>query len=67
MASALPIGGLTKPQTVRQLALDFIRWRRVRGYEVTPFKREFWGKKAWHNSQEARRIKQLCRAIFGLN
>lgn len=27
--------------------MDFIRWRRARGYEVTPFRRLFWGKKAW--------------------
>jgi hypothetical protein len=27
--------------------MDFIRWRKSRGYEVTPFKRQFWGKKAW--------------------
>jgi hypothetical protein len=27
--------------------MDFIRWRKARGYEVVPFKREFWGKKAW--------------------
>jgi hypothetical protein len=25
----------------------FIRWRKSRGYEVTPFRRQFWGKKAW--------------------
>jgi hypothetical protein len=45
--------------------MAFIRWRKARGYEITPFKREFWGKKAWHNSQEAKRVKQLCRRIFG--
>ena len=28
----------------------FIRWRIARGYEVTPFKREFWGKKGWHKT-----------------
>jgi len=27
--------------------MDFIRWRIARGYEVTPFRRQFWGKKAW--------------------
>jgi hypothetical protein len=27
--------------------MDFIRWRQARGYEITPFKRQFWGKKAW--------------------
>jgi hypothetical protein len=27
--------------------MDFIRWRRAKGYEVTPFRRVFWGKKAW--------------------
>jgi hypothetical protein len=30
--------------------MDFIRWRQARGYEVTPFKRPFWGKKAWHKA-----------------
>jgi hypothetical protein len=28
--------------------MDFIRWRKARGYEIAPFKRSFWGKKAWH-------------------
>jgi hypothetical protein len=32
-----------------QLTLDFIRWRKAKGYEVTPFRRQFWGKKAWRN------------------
>jgi hypothetical protein len=27
--------------------MDFIRWRVARGYEMTPFRRQFWGKKAW--------------------
>jgi hypothetical protein len=27
--------------------MGFIFWRRAKGYEVTPFKRQFWGKKAW--------------------
>jgi len=45
--------------------MDFIRWRKARGYEVAPFKREFWGKKVWHKGKEARRISQLCRRIFG--
>jgi hypothetical protein len=27
--------------------MAFIRWRKARGYKVVPFKREFWGKKAW--------------------
>jgi hypothetical protein len=27
--------------------MNFIRWRKGRGYEVAPFKRQFWGKKAW--------------------
>ncbi len=31
--------------------MDFIRWRRAKGYEITPFKRQFWGKKAWHKTQ----------------
>jgi len=56
---------LTKPKTIRQQAMDFIRWRKARGYEVAPFKREFWGKKVWHKGKEARRISQLCRRIFG--
>jgi hypothetical protein len=30
--------------------MDFIRWRIAMGYEVTPFRRQFWGKKAWHKS-----------------
>jgi hypothetical protein len=30
--------------------MDFIRWRKARGYEVTPFKRQFWGKKAWRKA-----------------
>jgi hypothetical protein len=25
----------------------FIRWRIALGYKVAPFKRQFWGKKAW--------------------
>lgn len=28
--------------------MDFIRWRKAKGYEIAPFKRQFWGKKAWH-------------------
>ncbi len=28
--------------------MDFIRWRKLRGYKVTPFSRQFWGKKSWH-------------------
>ena len=43
--SASPIGGLTQPKTIRQQAMGFILWRRARGYEVTPFRREFWGRK----------------------
>jgi len=31
--------------------MDFIRWRRASGYEVAPFKRQFWGKKAWHDKR----------------
>jgi hypothetical protein len=27
--------------------MDFIRWRTANDYEVTPFRRVFWGKKAW--------------------
>jgi hypothetical protein len=27
--------------------MDFIRWRKAKGYEVMPFRRTFWGKKAW--------------------
>jgi hypothetical protein len=27
--------------------MGFIRWRKARGYEVMPFKRQFWGKKRW--------------------
>jgi hypothetical protein len=45
--SASPIGGLIKPATLRQLALAFIRWRKAKGYIVTPFKRLFWGRHAW--------------------
>jgi len=30
--------------------MAFIRWRKSRGYEVTPFKRQFWGKKAWRKN-----------------
>jgi len=44
--------------------VDFTRRRRASGYEVTPFKREFWGKKAWHNQQERRRLSLLCRLVF---
>jgi hypothetical protein len=29
--------------------MAFIRWRKARGYEVTPFRRLHWGKKAWRN------------------
>ena len=39
---------------MRRVTRDFIRWRGARGYEITPFKREFWGKKAWHNGHESR-------------
>jgi len=46
-ANALPTGGLTQLKTIRQQALGFIRWRKARGYEVTPFRRQFWGKKNW--------------------
>jgi hypothetical protein len=28
--------------------MDFIRWRVAGGFEIAPFKRQFWGKKAWH-------------------
>jgi hypothetical protein len=28
--------------------MAFILWRKSKGYEVTPFRRQFWGKKAWH-------------------
>jgi hypothetical protein len=31
--------------------MDFIRWRRAKGYEVTPSKREFWGEKAWQKDK----------------
>jgi hypothetical protein len=27
--------------------MAFIRWRKARGYEVIPFKRQFWGKTLW--------------------
>jgi hypothetical protein len=30
--------------------MAFIHWRKSKGYKVTPFKREFWGKKAWHKA-----------------
>jgi hypothetical protein len=30
--------------------MDFIRWRIARGYEITPFSRQFWGKKVWQKS-----------------
>jgi hypothetical protein len=33
--------------------MDFIRWRRTRGYKVTAFKREFWGKKVWRKKTMA--------------
>ena len=29
--------------------MGFIRWRVARGYEVTPFVRQFWGRKAWRS------------------
>jgi hypothetical protein len=51
------IGGLTKPKTIRQQAVGFIRWRKLRGYEITPFRRQFWGKKAW----QKREGQKLCR------
>jgi hypothetical protein len=38
---------LVEPVTLKQKALAFIRWRKANGYEVAPFKRQFWGKKAW--------------------
>ena len=47
MESASIIGGLTKPKTIRQQALGLIRWRIANGYQITPFRRQFWGKKAW--------------------
>jgi hypothetical protein len=31
--------------------MDFIRWRIACGYEVTPFRRQFWGKKAWQKQK----------------
>jgi hypothetical protein len=34
-------------KTFKQKVAAFIRWRKARGYEVAPFKRQFWGKKAW--------------------
>jgi hypothetical protein len=33
--------------------VGFIRWRKSRGYQITPFKRHFWGKKAWHKPHQA--------------
>jgi hypothetical protein len=27
--------------------MAFIRWRKANGYKVAPFRRQFWGKKAW--------------------
>jgi len=35
--------------------MAFIRWRKARGYEVVPFKRQFWGKKAWHKKPSTNR------------
>jgi hypothetical protein len=37
-----------------QAAAAFIRWRKSKGYEVTPFRHAFWGKKAWHLAREGR-------------
>ena len=34
--------------------MGFILWRRAKGYEITPFKREFWGKKAWRKQMGAK-------------
>ena len=42
------LGWRTQLETIRQVTMDFIRWRCAKGYEVTPFRRPFWGKKAWH-------------------
>jgi hypothetical protein len=36
------------------MAVAFIRWRKANGYIITPFKRLFWGKKAWRKSQKRR-------------
>jgi hypothetical protein len=38
---------LAEPRTIKQRTAAFIRWRKARGYPVVPFKRVFWGKKAW--------------------
>jgi hypothetical protein len=45
----------------------FIRWRKAKGYEVTPFKRPFWVRKFWQKQHEAKRLKLLTRRIFGLD
>jgi len=31
--------------------MGFIRWRKASGYEVLPFRRQFWGKKAWRKTK----------------
>jgi hypothetical protein len=31
--------------------MAFILWRKSRGYEVTPFRRQFWGKKSWQGNK----------------
>ena len=36
---------LTQHTTMRQVTMNFIRWRIAGGYQVTPFRRQFCGKK----------------------
>lgn len=45
--------------------MGFILWRRAKGYKVTRFKREFWGKKSWHKNHksQARRIRLLAEQL----
>jgi hypothetical protein len=38
--------------------MAFIRWRVARGYESTPFKREFWGKKAWKTQHKIAGVRE---------
>lgn len=57
-ASGSPIQQLSKPKTFGQKVAAFIRWRKRQGYKVTPFKRRFCGKKAWHKKATSPRIKQ---------
>ena len=45
--------------------MDFIHWRIVRGYEITPFRRQFWGKLAKGMNKMTENLTELHRAKRG--